>query len=187
MMIRIALGPLWTRVLAFVCLAVVWAALFTASQWVQDRSFPPTVIPILVLSIGAAAVWSAIAVSQVKQRFGKILDDVDLPATRTQALRAAFHGPIPNDPVVRRVAATIAAIRVHNLERQERRQTIANGILAIVTAGMTINYLHDGATRPALMWGLLTLVSGVSAVSSPSTRRRAAHRLNLLADHRALS
>jgi hypothetical protein len=186
MMIRIALGPLWTRVLAFICLAALWAAFFTASQWVQDRSFPPTVIPIVVISIGAAAVWSAVAVSQIKARFGQILDDVDLPTTRTQALRAAFHGPIPNHPVVRRVAAAIAAIRVQNLNKEGHRQTIANGLLATLMAGMTIRFLSDGATPAVLMWGLLTLVCCAGALATPWTRRRAAHRLELLAGQDAL-
>jgi hypothetical protein len=185
MMIRIALGPLWMRVLTFACLAALWAVFFTATQWFNDRSFPPTVIPMLVISIGAAAVWSAVAVSQLKQRFGQVLDDVDLPTTGTQALRAAFHGPIPNDPVVRRIAATIAAIRVQNLDKRVRRQTIANGLLAIVTAGTTVNFLIDGPTRPALMSGLLTLVCCAGALGAPLTRRRAARRLTLLADQHA--
>jgi hypothetical protein len=183
MWIRIALAPLWVRALAFTYLSALWAALFVAIQWFEDGTFRPSLIAALVVGVGAAAVWSAVAVSQTRQRHGRVLAAVDLPATRSQALRAAFGGPVPTDPIVRRIAATIAAIRAQTYRERSRRQIITNSLLGALMAGLTIWMVADGSPCRALFTGILALSSCGAALQTQWACRRTTQRQVALASH----
>ena len=184
MWIRLSLAPVWVRVLAFLALSAMWAGIFTVMQWYQDGTLHGhgSLIAMIVVGVGAAAVWSAVAVSQTKQRYGGALADVDLPATRAAALKAAFSGPIPTDPVVRRVAAALAAIRVHELGKRVRREIIACAGLAVVTVGATIWAIGAGSVHRAVISGVLAVWFIGAAVRNQWTHQRAVQRHRLLTE-----
>jgi hypothetical protein len=181
MWIRISLAPLWVRLLVFVALSVLWAGVFAAIDWYQDGTLPRSLVATIVVGVGTAAVWSAVAVSQTKQRYGRVLADVDLPATRAAALKAAFGGPIPTDPVVRQIAAILATIRAQTIGQHARRQIIAGAVLSALMAGLTIWALADGSPRRALITGVMAVWCGGAAAQTHWARRRAIQRQLILA------
>jgi hypothetical protein len=151
--IRLSFAPLWVRIAAFIALAALSAGLFIAASWYQDGTFPNSLIAMLVIGVGGAAVWSAVAVSQAKQRYGRVLADIDLPSTRAAALRAAVSGPIPTDPAVRRIAAVLATIRAQSIAQHARRQIISgawgSAIMAALAMGALATVVHGGRCSPA--------------------------------------
>jgi hypothetical protein len=181
MWIRISLAPLWVRLLVFVALSVLWAGVFAAIDWYQDGTLPRSLVATIVVGVGTAAVWSAVAVSQTKQRYGRVLADVDRPATRAAALKAAFGGPIPTDPVVRQIAAILATIRAQTIGQHARRQIIAGAVLSALMAGLTIWALADGSPRRALITGVMAVWCGGAAAQTHWARRRAIQRQLMLA------
>jgi hypothetical protein len=183
MWIRISLAPLWVRVLAFVGMSALWAGLFVAIQWFEDGTVEPSLIATIVVGVSTAAVWSAVAVSQIKQRYGRVLDNIDLPATQAAALKAALGGPIPTDPVVRHIAATIATIRAQTMRKQTRGRIIANSLAVALMSAVTIWALADGSPRRALLTGMFALWLCGVGVQTHWAHRRALHRQVLLAGH----
>lgn len=179
MWIRLALAPLWVRVLAFVALSAIWAGIFAAVQWYQDGTLQGQgfVIAVIVVGVGASAVWSAVAVSQIKQRYGHVLAGVDQPTARAAALRAAFGGPLPTDPVVRRVATVLAAIRLQELGRRARRETLGSAMFVVLMLGPTAWAISEGNMRRAIICGVLVAwvrCRGAAYPVDTAARRRAA-------------
>jgi hypothetical protein len=172
---------LWVRVLVFVALSVLWAGVFAATDWYQDGTLPENLVPAIVVGVGVAAVWSAVAVSQTKRRYGRVLAGVDLPATRAEALKAAFGGPIPTDPVVRQIAAVLATIRAQTIAQHARRQIIAGAVLSALMAGLTVWAFADGSPRRALVTGVVAVWCAGAAVHTKWARRRALQRQLFLA------
>ena len=181
MWIRLSFAPLWVRVLAFLVLATLSAALFTAVTWYQDGTLPDYLIAMLVIGFGGAAIGSTIAVGQAKQRYGRVLDDIDLPATRTAALKAAVRGPIPTDPVIRHIAAILAAIRAQAIAQHARRQIIGGACGAALMGAVAVAAMVAGYPRQALPDGLLALWLGGTAAYTHWSRRHAIQRQHRLA------
>jgi len=152
-----------------------------AIDWLQHGSLPSSLVSSLVAGVGGAAAMSAVGVSQMRQRYRHVLAAVDLPATRSQALGAAMGGPVPADPVVRHIAATLAAIRAQSFRERRRRLIIMNSVVAALMAAATVWAPAAGSPRQALLTGLLGLWSAGNALLTPWAARRATHRQALLA------
>lgn len=180
MWIRLSFAPLWVRILAFLALATLAAALFAAFTWYQDGTLPDYAIAMLIIGFGTAAVGSTVAVGQAKQLYGRVLDDIDLPATRTAALNAAIRGPIPADPVIRHIAAILAAIRAQAISQHARRQIIGGTGGAALLAALAVAATASGYPRQALPDGLLALWLGGTAAYTHWSRRHAIQRQQLL-------
>jgi uncharacterized membrane protein len=177
------LAPWWVR-MAYTF--VVVAALALGGVWFARLEGATTSLPwqgvalILLVCLAIAALLVALS-NQTRPRYVEALEPVTTAAERTEAIRAARRGPIPENPRVRDAARRLAVLYSAPPGRNRRLTIVGYVAMAIVFPLNVVTALVDDKPVRAALFAVLGLIVVWGAVQERRTLRRAKDRVRQLA------
>jgi hypothetical protein len=179
--IRFLLLPWWLHTV--VLTVFIWAGAVVAVRYMGQESGEAHVpaLDVALIGLGAVALAALMAtvLRQTRDRYFARLSALSTPEQRSQALRAAWRGPVPENAGVRQAAERLVADRLDNLRRSWLLVNLCYPAFAVFWLWMaTYDSAHHLGQR--LLHGALALMFLWSTAWSWVWRRRLRTRLALL-------
>lgn len=180
--IRILLAPWWVRmfytsVIVAVC---VFAGLAVARSENRDMRLPALGIALIVIACLVVASLLTAAAGQSRDKYVEALGPVLTPDERNDAIRAAWRGPIPDNPRVRDAAGRLALLYSSALQRRRGLEITGYVLMAIVFPLNVATALADDKPVRAVLFAILGALVVGGAVWQRSQMRRARDRASRL-------
>ncbi len=138
MWIRLLLQPLWIRTVFWIGSILLWVlALAAYLRWASGRNANPFTLSVPVIALiaagcGGVGVLCAVLETSRRNRYLRALDGTVTAAERSQAISAAFRGPVPDDPRLQAAASRVAGLQLAAYRKNPQTYRIVYPLLSVV-------------------------------------------------------
>jgi hypothetical protein len=145
----------------------------------------PAHLPVLgvVMIVLASLVLAALIVALMGRTGDQYRDAVgplDTPDERNAAIRAAWRGPVPDDPRVREAAGRLARLQCSMYSKNRGLTFVGYAVMAVVFPANVILAVGEHNSAKALLFSILGLMVVCGAMRSWWLQRRLCTRVDLL-------